>query len=277
MKFRFPRSLRAIPGFRELFALHEDWHIHQFYRQIGLADAQDRLMDANGPLVAAGPFAGMRYLRSSSGSVLGAKLLGCYEAELHGIISQISGDPPDLFIDVGAAEGYYAVGVASMLKQGKRSGNICKIIAFEANFIARHRLIQLARLNGVQNDLEIAGLASPDSLSRHLQGAKNPILWCDIDGGEYGLLDPTIISGLNKTTIVLETHEAMAGRPVSFILKRFHHSHSLQRIPNQERSAEDWFPPELSSVFSPQEKALLMDEMRPPGNDWVVLRPRLAD
>src|SRR3954451_18937011 len=67
----------------------------------------------HGLQVAHGPFAGMEYLpglEASSGDLV-AKLLGTYERELHPVIEGWIAQPPAHMIDIGSAEGYYAVGL----------------------------------------------------------------------------------------------------------------------------------------------------------------------
>src|SRR5438105_426555 len=61
-----------------------------------------------------GPFRGLRYPSASSlHSGLLPKLLGTYEAELHGPIEHLlKSRTYGAVVDVGAAEGYYAVGFA---------------------------------------------------------------------------------------------------------------------------------------------------------------------
>src|SRR4051812_19305855 len=65
-----------------------------------------------GARVLQGPFAGMQYVTESYGSQLVPKLLGSYENELHDLVEQIVAQRPKIVIDIGAAEGYYAVGLA---------------------------------------------------------------------------------------------------------------------------------------------------------------------
>src|SRR5579859_5362525 len=59
--------------------------------------------------VRSGPFAGMRYVDASIGSAYLPKLLGIYERELHPVIEEACASRPGLIVDLGAAEGYYAV------------------------------------------------------------------------------------------------------------------------------------------------------------------------
>jgi methylase of polypeptide subunit release factors len=48
-------------------------------------------------------------------SILVPKLLGSYEAELHPVLDQVIRNNYETIIDVGCAEGYYAVGLALSL------------------------------------------------------------------------------------------------------------------------------------------------------------------
>src|SRR5271166_5203781 len=62
--------------------------------------------------VQAGPFRGMRYIDQSHSSSLIPKWLGLYERELHDCIEEAIASPFQTVLDIGAAEGYYAVGLA---------------------------------------------------------------------------------------------------------------------------------------------------------------------
>jgi FkbM family methyltransferase len=53
-------------------------------------------------------------------------------------------------VDIGAAEGYYAVGLA-------RSKPDARIVCFEAHKPAHYLLKHLATLNGLQNRIELQG------------------------------------------------------------------------------------------------------------------------
>src|SRR4051794_23892795 len=69
---------------------------------------------AHGLEVRHGPLAGMFYLpglEATSGDLV-AKLLGAYEEELHRVLERWIASGAGTVIDVGSAEGYYAVGLA---------------------------------------------------------------------------------------------------------------------------------------------------------------------
>ena len=63
-----------------------------------------------------GPFAGLQYPELTAvGSALYPKLLGSYQREIQGWIEEICAAGYSEIVDVGFAEGYYAVGLARRL------------------------------------------------------------------------------------------------------------------------------------------------------------------
>ena len=81
--------------------------------------------------VRSGPFQGMRYLDEIVWGSVTPRWLGCYEWELHGAVRQILDRGYKTIIDVGCAEGYYAVGLAlgSVLDLGPRAGIFSALVA----------------------------------------------------------------------------------------------------------------------------------------------------
>src|ERR1700760_4646091 len=90
--------------------------------------------------VASGPFTGMKYINKSAGSAYIPKLLGIYERELHDIIEYVCRLNIRTVINVGAGEGYYAVGLAVRMP-------FSSVIAFERDPQACAEVRALARLN----------------------------------------------------------------------------------------------------------------------------------
>src|SRR5947208_14457083 len=88
-----------------------------------------------------GPFAGMRYAQNSVGSAYLPKLLGIYERELTLHVEAICRGTPSLIVDLGTAEGYYAVGVAVRNPQARDVG-----VALDTR--GREALEQMSVLNG---------------------------------------------------------------------------------------------------------------------------------
>jgi hypothetical protein len=102
------------------------------------------------------------------------KLLGIYERELHGAIEAAIGAQPAVIVNVGAADGYYAVGL-------KRRYPDATVIAYEADAQQRELLQRVAAANGVA--VEIRGAAGPGDLA----GASLVVMDCE--GCERALHD----------------------------------------------------------------------------------------
>src|SRR4051812_22623153 len=80
--------------------------------------------------VLSGPFEGMHYSDRSVGSAFFPKVLGTYERELHERIRACFQMGVRTVIDVGAAEGYYAVGLAMRIPG-------VQVVAFETEEAGR--------------------------------------------------------------------------------------------------------------------------------------------
>jgi hypothetical protein len=140
-----------------------------------------------------GPFTGMRYNAGADGGarIHIPKLLGIYERELNEYIERACALNFSLIVDIGAAEGYYAVGMA--LRNPK-----ARMIAFEMESTSRAALAESVRLNDVADRVEIRGRCEPDNLERVLATESRPLVICDAEGHESVLLDPTTAPSLER-------------------------------------------------------------------------------
>ena len=91
------------------------WIVCSISRSRRLAAITDTLLPQLGDRVVAGPFAGMTYPPDSAEGYFVPKLLGCYEQELHPALAQFCQGRPGTVLNIGCAEGYYAVGLARAL------------------------------------------------------------------------------------------------------------------------------------------------------------------
>src|SRR5229473_2239235 len=73
------------------------------------------LIRTEGQKVLNGPFQGMMLASGSAEGCYVPKLLGCYEAELHPYVAEAAQRGYEAIINVGTAEGYYAIGMARLL------------------------------------------------------------------------------------------------------------------------------------------------------------------
>ena len=111
-------------------------------------------------------------------------LLGSQERELHEAIERIVATGYGTVINVGAADGYYAVGLA-LRSPGTR------VIAFEALAEMHPVIARVAALNRVGDRVAIFGACGIADLRRALAAAgPKTLVVMDIEGGEAKLLDP---------------------------------------------------------------------------------------
>ncbi|MEM9658211.1 MAG: hypothetical protein AAF961_07615, partial [Planctomycetota bacterium] len=182
--------------------------------------------------VLAGPFQGMHYIHRSYGGALLPKILGCYERELYPVIEQVVRCNHDLLLDIGAAEGYFAVGLARRQQS--------PVVAFETDPKARELARRFAARNGVAERVDFLGTCTPSVLQTILTAADRPFILCDVEGHEATLLNPKAVPSLLKSSILVEMHEfARPGLTAEFF-RRFESTHRIEVIRQEERTAEDF-------------------------------------
>jgi predicted O-methyltransferase YrrM len=215
--------------------------------------------------VLAGPFAGMRYVGQAVGSAWCPKLLGTYELEIHAAIGAAIALSPDVVVNLGAAEGYYAIGLARALPAAT-------IIAYEARESSHALIHRLAARNDVLRQIEVRGCAMPEQLQRDLSTANHPLVVCDVDGGELALLDPDAATALARSAILVELHDVLTGQPIAAeIRRRFAPTHQIIEFASRARTAAD-LP---ASVRLPRRLVkIALSERAPDSETWFWMRPR---
>jgi hypothetical protein len=218
--------------------------------------------------VLSGPFKGMRLSLTpvSSRNLLGY-LLGTQEAELHDVVRRVIARGYLRIINVGAADGYYAIG---FLRQMPNT----KVTAFEGGAEHHAGLMQAATRNGVVARFVLKGFCQWDDLGAELDEFEGPTLvLADIEGGELEVLDPVRVTRLSGVDILVETHDAFVPDCTARLKARFSGSHNIEEIVARPRSLAD-FPsaliPELSK-FMPHTAVELMNERRSGTQIWLYL------
>jgi hypothetical protein len=218
--------------------------------------------------VQAGLFAGMvlpSRACASDGDLL-PKLLGCYEAELHQTLESFIETKPGLIINVGAAEGYYAVGLARLLPNAFAH-------AFDSAPLALDICREAARLNGVESRMSIAGTCTPEILQLLLPRASNPLLVCDCEGYERELLDPHKVPALAGTTILAECHDFIGASITRTLAEQLGGSHQLYAV---REGARDPNGSEFLQVLGSLDRWIAVCEYRPCTMHWLVAQPKAA-
>ena len=219
----------------------------------------------SGGKVMSGPFAGMKWRK---GNPHRAYILGTQEIELHPTIEgMIMEGFPDL-VNVGAADGYYAVGFA-LRCPGMR------VLAFEQEAEHQAELDEVATTNGVRARLTIAGYCGPAELESALATRPDALVLVDIEGGEIDLLDPSLVPSLRSVTVLIETHDGLRAGCEAAMRERFAASHRIETIGTRERTMAD-LPKSLAGVpwpIGPSRLRAYMQENRKIHQTWLICRP----
>jgi hypothetical protein len=195
------------------------------------------------------------------------KLLGIYERELNPYIEQACALNFLLIVDIGAAEGYYAAGMAFRNPQAH-------VIAFEMQAKERSALEEEARLNAVTDRLEIRGKCEPEDLERVLADTPRPFVICDAEGYEAVLLDPRAVPSLRGAAILVELHEFVEKGISEKIRERFVTTHKITHIWQQERTLADFPFSDFYTRWLPQSYLRwAVSESRPERMSWFWMEP----
>jgi hypothetical protein len=233
-----------------------------------IAPLREEYVRRYGLEVLRGPFAGLRYTpdlpaHEHISHHLIAKLVGSYEHQIYSWIEEWIAGEFDLVIDVGCAEGFYAVGLARAMPD-------VEVRAYDIYAQAREDCAELARVNGVGDRVRIAGECTPSTLAE-VSEARVALL-SDCEGYEKILLDPDLAPNLRNWSIIVEQHDLHDPTIAATIARRFHETHEIEVI--------DYVPPDGEGIA---ELGWLTDEQirfvlseRPFPMSWAMLRPRNA-
>jgi precorrin-6B methylase 2 len=187
-----------------------------------------RLVYSDGQIVVrSGPFEGMKLADVRWWGCAVPCWLGVYEEELHDIIEQIVSNAYTDIIDVGCADGYYAVGLALRMPKSN-------VWAYDTDFAARMNTRKNQKLNKCGSNLYVDGKLNP---KRPPPMGERVAVICDIEGGEYELLNPSSTNWLAKADILVELHskgESITER-IELMRGRFGSTHTIMQIVEQKR------------------------------------------
>jgi hypothetical protein len=220
------------------------------------------LIAKGGTRVTHGPFAGMDYPVAASEGARAPRLLGIYEASLHPIFETVIARAPAQVLDIGCAEGYYAVGLARRLPDSL-------IHARDTDPKAQALCTSLAQTNGVADRLRIGGEVRHADFA-FCEAAPTFIL-CDIEGAEGDLLDPTLAPALTRADILVEVHEGMRPGLLATLTQRFAPSHRVTRI---DRTLRPDLLPDWAETLSDLDRLLMLWEWRASPTPWLWMEAR---
>ena len=229
----------------------------------------NKLVEKFNGVIQYGPFKGLKFdLESSWGDGDRASmLLGLYEKEVLISLQNIP-DRYKIFINLGAADGYYGIGT---LVNGMFEKSYC----YENNVVSQKIIKKNAELNNVASRVLIRGLAD----KYFYKDFKNDeidqsILLVDIEGAEFDLFDKNLFKKFSKSIIFIELHP--------WIFKNNGHE-ELQKLENDAKeyftiekittTSRDLSEFEELKKWSDTDRWLICSEGRPKLMTWWRLDP----
>lgn len=213
--------------------------------------------------VSGGPFVGLQ-LRDPLAEidVPAAKLIGSYEQEIADVFSAAVAAGPPTFVDVGCADGYYAVGMA-------HASPSTTTYAFDLAASARRVCRETAQANAVAERVHIAGRCDARALRR--LPLKDALVLIDIEGAEVDFLNSEAVELLASAQVVVEVHEDDIPGAGDRLRTRFAATHTAAVVTQVPRTASEY--PQLAEL-SDERARLAIAEHRGPALHWLVLTPR---
>jgi hypothetical protein len=154
-----------------------------------------------GGIIDRGPFKGMHLGEKIhwGKADVASKIYGLYESE---VLDIIQGKKFDSLINLGAADGYYPIG---MLREKMVGHAYC----FEENPRGKKFISENARLNKIDGGISIYGRADSKFhglIPQNIVGGNN-LLLCDIEGGEFDLFSDEVVAVFKRSTFIIEIHD----------------------------------------------------------------------
>lgn len=222
-------------------------------------------------VILGGPFQGMNYGDTEARcSALYPKLLGTYENELAGEVTGALARRHPLVVDIGAADGYYAVGFAFRNPE-------TRVIAFEQSPRAQVQLRKLAELNGVTARVDVRGHCGPEDITSLSAG--NGLMIVDCEGFEDVILTEENIRHLAGWEFIIETHDGFSPEVTKRLQARFAATHEVRRIDtiHDYDKLDHVSVPLLKGLPRRQADQLLAEGREHACLRWLVCTPRAVN
>lgn len=216
-----------------------------------------------------GVFSGMKYPEmSSTGSTLYPKLLGSYEKELESLFEKICNNQYSEIVDIGCAEGYYAVGLGMRIQNAK-------IFAFDTNIKATQQCIKMAKINNISERLIIGGFCDAETL-KNLPFRERALIISDCEGYEKDLFNKDNVFALSCHEFLIEVHDLVDIETSSYLREIFEATHNIEVYSSIDdiKKAQTYSYKELEGL-SLNMKWWILREGRGSVMEWFYMTPKL--
>ena len=212
--------------------------------------------------VQAGIMKGLKYPSLASfGSSLFPKLAGTYENELNASFKKLLLNNYHTIIDVGSAEGYYAVGLARLFPK-------THVIAFDIDPKAREMCEAMARINHINNITILDKCTS--KWFQKINPQERMFIVCDCEGYERYLFDALNIDRFKNVDFIIELHPMVEKGVEQYLYDLFVSSHHISFVSSKDNNRKIFDLDNQYDTFSELHKLMIVEEGRPFTMDWLI-------
>jgi len=239
--------------------------LHKLTEQVArlrVRELTTEIARSTGLLVQSGPFRGMILPARASwvDGDLTPKMLGCYEAELHAAVERAIARQPAVVVNVGCAEGFYAVGLARRLPHAQ-------VWAFDTHDHARSVCAAAAAANGVGDRVGVGAACTPERLIELVPERGRALAILDCEGYEVDLITSAVARRIATCDLLIEAHDFIVAGATETLAQRLAATHAVERIVEQARDPNAFAAlRDLSDV----DRALAVCEFRPGIMTWLA-------
>ena len=276
-KFKFALKRDGLIGFLNIligkFGLKFRFHTALDKRKLWLVN---HLFEISKGEVISGHFKGMKLLKKSNWDKkiykynpdLSSKITGCYEQEVQDKIVELQKkNKKKYFINFGAGEGYFALGVLN-------SGLFQQSIAFEISDNSRNIMIENSKLNKLDDKLSIKYAANSSFLNDILDFEKkldDILILSDIEGAEFEIFNDDNLSKLKNCNLIIEFHKHHIDEENKKFKEKLSKYFNVSILSTGNRSFSDI---SLLKELNDDDRWLIASENRPYLMNWFVCTPK---
>ncbi|MES1951269.1 hypothetical protein S4A8_10446 [Salinisphaera sp. S4-8] len=193
--------------------------------------------------------------------------MGEYEAHVVDRLISLSSEVDGPFIDVGAADGYFAIGMARLEK-------FEQVIAFEKSAEGRQALSRAVALNDCEGMVDIACELTQFEVDERLGADERALVLIDIEGSEYDLLTSGMLAALRSSYVLVELHPFEIENGIAREQRLIERAHDHFEIEFFIR--ESYGPNKFSELaaFDDDERLLALSEGRASNMRWMLMSPK---
>ena len=276
-KFKFSLSRDGVIGFFNVLigkaGFKFRFHTALDKRKIWLVNY---LFSTSSGKVIAGLFEGMKLVKKSNwdkkiykfNTDLSSKIVGCYEQEIKDKIAELQKkNKKKYFVNFGAGEGYFALGVL-------HSGLFEKSLAFEISESSRNIMIENSKLNNLQDKLLIKKDANKNflkDLDSSFKEIRDIFLLVDIEGEEFSIFNDENLQVIQNCNLIIEFHRLHDNKKNQEFIAKIKKYFNVEILTTSNR---DFSKISLLTNLNDDDRWLIASENRPYRMSWLACSPK---